>query len=76
MNGEVLTDPFEAIQNRAQRDALVRAIEAREEIPDYAWTPLPADVTDEQWDELRAFVRPAAEQYVRDFLAGEAEPLW
>jgi hypothetical protein len=61
------------IVNGRQRDALVRAIEAREEIPDYAWTPIPNDVTDEQWDELRAFVRPAAQRYVEELLAGEAE---
>lgn len=69
-------DRFAQIGNRRQRDALVRAIEAREEIPEYAWTPIPADATHDQWDEIRALVRPAAEAYVRDLLAGKAEPLW
>lgn len=75
LSEDVTIDPFAKIVNQRQRDALVRAIEAREDIPDYAWTPLPADVTDELWEEIRAMVRPAAEKYVRDLLAGKAEPL-
>jgi hypothetical protein len=58
---DIAVDLFARIVNRAQRDALVRAIEAREDIPAYAWTPIPAEVTDEQWDEIRALVRPAAQ---------------
>jgi len=73
---DIAVDPFARIVNRTQRDALVRAIEARGDIPDYAWTPLPAEVSDAQWREIREFVRPAAEAYVRDLLAGKAEPLW
>ena len=47
MSEEIEIDPFARIVNRHQRDVLVRAVEAREDIPDYAWIPIPL-MTDEQ----------------------------
>jgi hypothetical protein len=73
---KALIELLARITNAKLHGALARGTRAGENIPDYAWTPLPADVTDDEWDEIRAFVRPAAEACVRDLLAEKADPLW
>lgn len=57
------------IVNRRQREALLRAIAQGEEIPDFAWTPIP-ELTEEQERKLDELMRPVLQEMVDMALRG------
>jgi hypothetical protein len=61
------------IKNPEQKKALLAAIESGEEIPEYAWEPIPEDVSRDELIEVALKARAAGEQFRKTQESGSPE---